>query len=103
MFLVGKDGTYLPLSWKSKKLKRVTKSTLAAETPALEEGIEACFNMKSLLCEVLGLDEKKHLPIKCITDNKSLLEAVHSTKTLSEKRLKVVHMSDKRNYCKRRS
>ena len=90
IFLVGKDGKYSPLTWKSKKLKRVVKSTLSAETLALEEGIEACFMLKSILCEILGFCEKdKILPIECTTDNKSLLEAVYSTKTLTEKRLKV--------------
>ena len=91
IFLVGKDGKYSPLTWKSKKLKRVVKSTLSAETLALEEGIEACFMLKSILCEILGFHEKndQRLPIDCITDNKSLFDAVYSTKTLIEKRLKV--------------
>ena len=31
----------------------------------------------------------KTFPIHCFTDNKSLLDSVHSTKTLKEKRLKV--------------
>ena len=39
---------YAPTGWKSNKLKRVVKSTLFAETLALEEALESSFMIKSL-------------------------------------------------------
>ena len=47
------------------------KSTLAAETQALE----TCFIMKSFLCEMLNKEiSNEVLPIKCYVNNKSLTE-----------------------------
>ena len=43
LYLLGVDNKYAPISWKSVKLKRVVRSTLAAETLALEEALEASF------------------------------------------------------------
>ena len=80
----------MPIAWKSRKLKRVVKSTLSAETLALEQAPESCFMIWSLLCEVSNKEMHLHIfPIYCYTDNKSLVETVNSTKTLTEKRLKV--------------
>ena len=43
IILVGKNGNYSPISWQSKKIRRVIKSTLAAETLGLQEGAESCY------------------------------------------------------------
>ena len=88
IFFCGNE-RFSPIAWKSRKLKRVVKSTLSAETLALEEALESCFMIRSLLCEVLN-NEMHHVifPIYCYTD-KSLVEMVNSTKTLTEKELKV--------------
>ena len=40
-FLLGQNGHFAPLTWHSKKIKRVVKSTLGAETLALLEGTES--------------------------------------------------------------
>ena len=65
-------------------------STLAAETLAMEEALEECFIIQSMLLEIYKRDPISGLfPIHCYTDSKLLLESVHSTKTLKEKRLKV--------------
>ena len=77
----------VPMFWQSKALKRVVKSTLSAETMAAMEGGEYCFMLKTMLKEIL--DEKLDLPIYAFTDSKSLKDSVYSTKTLSDKRLKV--------------
>ena len=66
------------------------RSTLAAETLAMEEALEGCYIIRSMLLEISNRDAKSGLfPIHCYTDIKSLLESVHSTKTLKEQRLKV--------------
>ena len=66
------------------------KSTLSAETLALEETLESCFMIRSSLCEVSSKEMHPDIfPAYCYTDNKSLIETVNSTKMLTEKRLKV--------------
>ena len=47
MFLEGNDRKYMLLAWQSRKLKRIVKSTLTAETLALEEVIEVAYMMSS--------------------------------------------------------
>ena len=89
MFLQGRNGKYMLLAWQSRKLKRVVKSTLTAETLALQEVIEAATMIKTMFLEILNVDAHNQiLLIKCVTDSKSLYDAVYSTKTLTEKRLK---------------
>ena len=90
IFLCKSDKNYAPISWKSRKIQRVVRSTLAAETLAMKEALEECFIIRSMLLEIYKRDAKSGLfAIYCYTDSKLLLESVHSTKTLKEKRLKV--------------
>ena len=42
MFLVDGEGQCCPLAWRSKIIRRVVKSTLAAETLATVEVIDVC-------------------------------------------------------------
>ena len=61
---------YASIAWKSNKLKRVVKSTLSAETLALEEALESSFMIKSPLYELLNKEMKSDLfPVYCYTDN----------------------------------
>ena len=46
LFIEESDGIYMPLSCQSRKLRRVVKSTLTAETLALQEVIEVAFVVK---------------------------------------------------------
>ena len=84
VFLVCNDRC-VPLFWQSKKLKRVVKSTLSAETMALMEGAEQCFLLKTTLKEILNVD----LPITMMTDSESLYDSLLTSNTLEDKRLKV--------------
>ena len=76
-FLVGMDGNFAPLSWHSRKVRRVVKSTLGAETLALASGAESCILLRTLLAEILKTD--KLIPIVCKTDSKSLKEVNKNT------------------------
>ena len=88
MFIVGSNGKYMPLTWQSRKLKRVVKSTVTAETLALQEVI-VVFMIKCILLEILNLNvENQILPIKCITVSKSLHDDVYSSNNPTEKKLK---------------
>ncbi len=97
IFLCGENKKYALISWQSKKVKRVVKSTIAAETLALQEAAEASILIRHVICELFGYRvESTTLPIECVIDNKSLYDSLHSTKTVSDKRLKVdiCHLRD---------
>ena len=72
-----------PIHWSSTRIKRVVKSTLAAETLALGEGCDTAFMLSKMISEIIG----KEIEIKCITDNQSLYETAHTSNTLTDKRL----------------
>ena len=79
-----------PIAWQGKKVQRVVRSTLAAETLALVEGCETAYMTGRLLNEILtGKSDKYDKPIKCVVDNHSLFQSGNSTNTLEDKRLKV--------------
>ena len=86
IFLCDKEGNSSPIHWQSKKIKRNVKSTLAAECLALQEAAETAFYTKTILCEILNLNQRD-IKIECYTDNKSLVDSVHSSKTLQDKKL----------------
>ena len=90
IFLLGQNGQCCPLSWNSKRIRRVVRSTLAAETlamaDALDEGVFICILFSELM---YGKIDPKLLPLICVTDSKSLFEAIKSTKSVTEKRLRM--------------
>ena len=86
LFLVDKSGRCSPVHWQSHKLKRIVASSLAAECLALQDGSGSAFYLKSLIEEIFE-SSVKEMPVCCITDNKSLVETVHSSNTLEDKRL----------------
>ena len=90
IFLQGENGEYLPISWQSKRVKRVVKSTLAAETLAMVDAAEAAVYYRKFILELLGLkDSVRSVPIVCCTDNSSLYDAVHSSTQVQDKRLRI--------------
>lgn len=64
------------------------RSTLAAEALSLQGGIEEAVYIKSMLQEVLG-NAKTELPIVAYVDNKSVVEALYSTKMVGDRRLRI--------------
>ena len=85
VFLVGRDGVCCTISWRANKIRRVVRSTLAAETMALQEGLEEAMYIRSLIFELKHVE----VPIVGYVDNKSLVEAVHSTKQVNDRRLRI--------------
>jgi len=67
IFLCDDDEKCCVLSWHSGKLKRVVRSTIAAETMALSCGIEEAMYLRQVITFSIG----GVLPIIAITDNKS--------------------------------
>lgn len=79
------------LPWKmlhAGKIKRVVRSTIAAETLSLQEGLESSFYYRKMIENILGLKDKT-VPIIAYVDDKSVIEAVYSTKLVDDKRLRV--------------
>ena len=86
MFLSDKFGRCSALEWKSKKIKRVVRSTLAAEALALGDGLETGLYEKEIFQEFLGKDAD--LALTAIVDNKSLEVNLRSTSSVEDKRLR---------------
>ena len=91
VFLYGEGDKCCPISWSSTKIKRVVRSTLAAETLSFADGSEEVFVVGCLLTELIygKSDQQNRIPIKSFVDNKSLVQNIHSTTMVSEKRLRI--------------
>ena len=76
----------VPIAKQSKKI-RLVKGTMAAECLSLLEAAETCYLLKSILVETLKCKQSE-ITIECYIDNKSLKEAIYSTKSHTYKRLK---------------
>ena len=73
IFLCDNQGSYVLMTWQSRKIRRATNSTLAAECIAAVETAESCFHLQTLIQELLdkGNDSQK-VPIHIFCDNRSL-------------------------------
>ena len=83
VFLVGEGNRSCLIHWECNKVQRVVRSTLAAEGLALCDGLSSAILLRRLVQEYLGITEEM-IPIDTFTDNKSLFEAVHSTKLVQD-------------------
>uniref|UniRef100_A0A7M5XEQ1 Integrase catalytic domain-containing protein n=1 Tax=Clytia hemisphaerica TaxID=252671 RepID=A0A7M5XEQ1_9CNID len=88
ILIKGENGHSAPIVWTSKKVKRVVKSPLAAETLALQEAVEHAALIKALLCEIYD-SEQSTFPTVCITDSKSLRDTVHTSTVVEDKGLMI--------------
>ncbi len=75
-----------PIAWRAAKIKRVVRSTIAAEALSLLEAIENGLYVKDHLKILLGLTT---LPLIAYIDNKSVVDAIHSTRLVEDKRLRI--------------
>ena len=88
VFIKRKDSpNATPLLWKSKKLKRIVRSTLFAETYALLDAIDDCIFVRRLTAQLLGVEDDDII-IKCYTDSKTLVDNSVSDKLVDDKRLR---------------
>ena len=98
IFLTDFHNKCCPLIWNPSKVKRVVRSTLAAETLALNEGCETALYLSQILGEILHLE---HIPITCITDNKSLYDVTNSLTSTTDRLLRV-EIATIRQICERK-
>ena len=90
IFLEGQNGNCSPLMWQSKKIRRVVRSTMAAETLLQVEAAEACFWLSGILKEIFfdSQDRSPQYSIECRTDSHQLYDAVYSIRPVLDKRLR---------------
>ena len=89
VFIRGENGECSPLYWESKRIRRVVRSTIAAETLAATEGIDMALYLSDVISQIICNGKSECIPVKLYIDNKSLYENVYSTKNVSEKRLRI--------------
>ena len=88
IFLVDSNGEYVILAWQSKRIKRVVNSSLSAECLQAVEAAETCILLRDRFEDFLCLPSKS-VKISIIIDNKSLLDAVHTSTSVENKRLQI--------------
>ena len=86
VLLVNSEDLFAPLAWQSKKVKRVVKSPLAAETLPAVKAVETGFLLTSILKKLHN--SQSSIDIECFTDNQSLFDTVHSINSIIDKRLR---------------
>ena len=83
--LVGQEMKSTPIHWRSNKIPRVVRSTLASEALAMAEMVDMALYIQAILETVSGVV----IPCLYITDSRSLFDAVYSTKLVDDKRLRI--------------
>jgi hypothetical protein len=88
VFLVDQNGYYSPISWQSRRIRRVANSSLAAECIAAVEVAEMCIYLKALITDFSFVSDYVIL-IRVLTDSKSFVENVQSCTPVKNKRLQI--------------
>ena len=94
-FLIDKAGLYCPIAWQSRKIRRVVKSTIAAECLSAVEAAEMTIYLATLIKDIFQLTSIVDTFVYC--DNRNLVNAVHSSTNLEDKRL-VIDVSVLRDF-----
>ena len=76
-----------PISWQCNKIPRVVDSTLAAECLSQKDGLCEGGYVREVVEELLGM-KAKSLPVYGIVDNRGVVDAIHSTTNISDKKLR---------------
>ena len=83
--LVDKFGIYAPISWQSRRIRRVVKSTIAAECLAAIEAAESTYLLAKTLEDIFG--NKSVIQTIICSDNRGLCDSVYATTSVEDKRL----------------
>ena len=81
-----RDGNRSPIVWKSKKAKRVAKSTIEAESLSLGESAEWGIYLRKLWSEIMG---KENGGIVIKTDSRTLQKTLTSVSGVQSRRLRI--------------
>jgi hypothetical protein len=74
------------LMWKSKQLKRVVHSSMAAEAMSLEEALSEIYQLCYVLRQMDG-KQADNIPAIAIIDCQDLYDSVHNLRPVEDKRL----------------
>ena len=85
IFLAG-NARVAPITWQSKKLDRVTKSPLGAETMALAEAADTSVLVVKMVEEIF---KNRLPPVTCLTDSRSLIDHMSTSHVIQDKRLRI--------------
>ena len=85
LFICDKHGEYCTITWQSRRIRRIVNSTIAAECLAAVEAAEAAVHLKTTIKAILHIDA----PINLLCDNRSLVDAVHLSTAVENKRLQI--------------
>ena len=77
VFLCNKFSNSAPIAWNSTRLKRVTRSTIPAETLALTDGCDTAFFIANLITDTLQIQT---ISVTALTDNQSLHNTIKTSK-----------------------
>ena len=86
LFLADNKDNCCPIEWKSNRIKRVVRSALAAESLACADCVDTVVYWSGALTEIFMLSA--HVP-ETIIDSKSLYDNLNSTKTVSDRLLRL--------------
>ena len=86
IFLSDENGLLSPITWTSKKVRRVCRSTISAETMSMLDAVDSSIWIGHILQKITGYKLRQS---KIKTDNESLDDAAHSTTAVEAKRLRV--------------
>ena len=89
VFLRDNRGTCAPVVWSSKKIKRVVRSTLGAETLSAVDAMDSAYLISNILKEILVQKEEREIEVFLYTDNKSLYDSMNTSNLMIDKRLRV--------------
>ena len=87
VMIVDKHNQSCPISWKSNKVRRIARSTLAAETLVFTDGCDAAYFINQLAQEAQIVSSDSQ--ILTYTDNKSLHDSVNTIAQVTDRRLRV--------------
>ena len=80
------------ISWKTKKIPRVCRSVKAAETRALDDGIDDAVHIARIVKEIysaeINLKDPSQIPVEAKIDSKSLWESLNNTRQCEGKLLR---------------
>ena len=85
IFITG-NGNVAPFHWQSKKLPRVAKSSLAAETQSIAESGDMASFAAEMIKEVFAIESP---PVKILTDSKSFIDHLATKNIISDKRMRI--------------
>ena len=86
VFLKDANNSVSPVLWSSTRIKRVARSTLAAESLSVLDGCDSAFFVGQLVSTILRIEK---IPVLTVTDSDSLYDTSSTTKQVLDRRLRV--------------